>query len=1058
MNLALLIFISSLIKPFIHDKRIIKLQEKFESVERKFSKFYPYSYLKENYFPFKRKELKVKNLKNQNDTVKFNILAIRVAFQREEPDDPLTTGNGWFDLSSKGNPDSVPFFSEPPHDKSYFETYLESLKAFLTSVGYGRIKIKKYVVKPDKNDSFYVLPYSMRYYGDPKHFEEGLVKLLVDALHLSDQDETISFMDIDNNGVKDYKEGIRDIYIIFHAGSTWQTDLLGDTPYDIATVTIPQGALEYYTGEKYILLNGGIDTVVSGILLPEQPSQDGIEVELQGLLFHEFPHDAFYATDLYGVNGLSSGVGAWCLLGTGGWNEVGAKNLEGKIESVFGAIPSFPSAWTRMWFDYVIEVTPKRFFEPEEWLRETIDPLWGFSIYKGMVDTFVPYVEEREFSIYEATEPSQDTVNYLPDSVRFPKIIFIPIDEYEYYLLEYRNDLLFGSNELKGFFKKGALIFPYGAWDFLLPGSGLLVWHIDERVVIDHYWEVNSYPPYKGVDIVEADGIQDFDRWTESPETFYGSEYDVFFKGFKDNFSYRTFPSSKAKSGGNTFIEIKDISERRKHKISFKLKNNFLKLYIKDYLPKDILPLNAFFAKKKNYIISLIGGFRNYYGDTVYFTDGVNNFYSGFFIFDTSGSLLKTINLKPIISLPFSISDLDGDGDFEIFYLKKGKLSLLKLNSTFDTFTFNSLPLFSSVPSLYDIDGDRVQEIMLTGEDYFLYLLSGKKPDSVIYKTYAGSKSKSGVILSRNPPLLSFVGVDGVLRVFDYSFNKLREVFNPYFGFSEFPSICADYDGDGFDEIMGIRGNDNIYFFDYNEDKFYERKIDDIIVSSPSVFDVDKNGLPDFVFKTEKKLYSFNYLLSLNDNFPFDISEVNELEKYLSPISSDKNLLYPVKNSINSLSGVEEFNINLSSFGVKDIFFDEDGDLFIFLGTGEIKVFDYSENPFYFTYGGNFERNFYFDKVFEKIFSNEKVSLIVYPSVIKNKRGFIRVLTKEKGNLNLSFYTFSGHPVGEKSIYISDINVEKDISFDFSFLTPGPYILKWKINKEEGIFKFFVEK
>ncbi|MEO0290261.1 MAG: hypothetical protein ABIN15_03375 [candidate division WOR-3 bacterium] len=1057
MSLVLFIFFSSISKPLFPDKKVINIQKKFEIIEKKFSKFYPYLYLKENYFPFKRKEIKIQKTKNETDTVKFNILAIRVAFQKEEPDDPLTTGNGWFDLSSKGNPDSIPFFSEPPHDKKYFETYLESLKAFLASVGYGRIKIKKYVVKPDKNDSFYVLPYPMRYYGDSEHFEEGLVKLLVDALHLSDQDETINFMDIDNNGIKDYKEGIRDIYIIFHAGSTWQTDF-GDTPYDIATVTIPQGALEYYTGEKYVILNGGIDTVVSGILLPEQPSQDGIEVELQGLLFHEFPHDAFYATDLYGVNGLSSGVGSWCLMGTGGWNEVGAENLNGDIESVFGAIPSFPSAWMKLWFDYAIQVVPERFFVPDEWYREPIKPLWGFSIYKGMVDTFIPYLEERDFSIYEATEPSQDTINYLPDSVRFPKVIFIPIDEYEYFLLEYRNDLLFGNNELKGFFKKGALISPYGAWDFLLPGSGLLVWHIDERVIIEHYWEVNSYPPYKGVDLVEADGIQDFDKWTDSPETFYGSEYDAFFKGFKDNFSYKTFPSSKARSGGNTFIEIKDISERRKHKINFKLKNNFLKLHIKDYLPPDILPLNAFFSKKKNFIVSLIGGFKNYYGDTVYFTNGINNFYSAFFVFDTSVSLLNTIYLKPIISSPFAISDINRDSILEIFYLKNGKLSLLKLNNTFDTVSFNTLPMFSSIPSLYDINNDGEEEIILTGEDYFLYLLSGKKPDSVINKTYAGSKSKSGIIISRNPSLIYFMGTDGVLRVFDYNFNKLKEVFNPYYGFSEFPSICADYDNDGFDEIMGIRGKNNVYFFDYIEDKFYERKIDDIIVSPPAVFDVDKDGLPDFVFKTENKFYSFNYLLALNNNFPLDISSFNGLKRYLSPISSDKNLIFSIGNRLTSLTFLEEFNINLSSFGVEDIFFDEDGDLFIFLGTGEIKVFAYSEIPFYFTYGGNFERNFYFGKKFEKLFSEKKISLIVYPSVIKNKKGFIRIFTKEKGNLSLNFYTFSGHLVGEKNIYISDINVEKDISFDFSFLTPGPYILKWKINKEEGLFKFFVEK
>ncbi|MEO0261271.1 MAG: hypothetical protein ABIM49_02905, partial [candidate division WOR-3 bacterium] len=38
---------------------------------------------------------KDEKIKRQNDTAKIHILAIRVGFKKEEPDDPLTTGNGW---------------------------------------------------------------------------------------------------------------------------------------------------------------------------------------------------------------------------------------------------------------------------------------------------------------------------------------------------------------------------------------------------------------------------------------------------------------------------------------------------------------------------------------------------------------------------------------------------------------------------------------------------------------------------------------------------------------------------------------------------------------------------------------------------------------------------------------------------------------------------------------------------------------------------------------------------------------------------------------------------
>ncbi len=1052
MNIFILLLPFFLLKPQKSDKKVKEIQKKFEYVEKIFSRYYPYTFIKDKYLPFKRKEIKIHTKNKQDDTIRFNILAIRVAFQREEPDDSLTTGDGWFDLKGKGNPDSVPFFSEPPHDRKYFETYLESLKAFLASVGYGKIKIN-YVVKPDKNDSFYILPHPMRYYGDPEHFEEGLVKLLQDALHIADLDETINFMDLDNDGKKDYKQGIKDVYIIFHAGSTWQTDW-GDTPYDIATVTIPQGAIEYYTGEKYIILNGGKDTVVSGILLPEQPSQDGMEVELQGLLFHEFQHDAFYATDLYGVYGRSSGVGAWCLMGTGGWNEVGSENEEGYIESVFGAIPSFPSAWMRTWFDYAVKIIPQRFFIPEEWYKDTLNPLWGFSLYKGMVDTIIPLQEEKNITIYEATEPASDTINYIPDSVRFPKIIFIPIDDYEYYLIEYRNDLLFGSFELKAYFKNGTIISPYGAWDFLLPGSGLLVWHIDDRTVIDHYWEINAYPPYKGVDLVEADGIQDLDKWTEYPETWYGSEYDPFFKNWKDEFSYNTYPSSKAKSGGNTFIEIKNIGERRKHKISFTLKNSFLNLHIKDYLQEDMRPLNAFFGINKDKIIVLIGGALDYYGDTIPVTDTFN---SGFFIFSKDGNLLKSIYFKSIINKPFSISDIDGDAVDEVLFLNEGFLSLIKLNN-YDTFKFRNLPKFSSVPSVYDTDKDGIKEIFLCGEDYYLYKLSGKNPDSVIAKGFIGSKTNNGIAVSDDPKVLYILGIDGVLRVFDYDLNKIREVFNPYPGFSDYGVICADFDGDEKKEVMGVRGENSVFYYDYEDNLYYERKINDKIINSPSIFDADFDGYVDIIVSSPNSVYSFNYLLSLGNEFPVNIEADSFKNYYFAYISSDKNLFVNMNHKIISIPTKSIYSVNTSSFGLKDLLIDEQGELYLLLGTGEIKRFNFDLNPFFSCFGVNTERNFLFEK--RSNFSRSDIPetrLIIYPSVIKNKRGVIRFFAKKSTYLDLKFYTFSGHLIKTERFYVDGKNIYNDIEFDFSFLTPGPYILKWESLDSKGIFKFFVK-
>ncbi len=98
-----------------------------------------------------------------------------------------------------------------------------------------------------------------------------------------------------------------------------------------------------------------------------------------------------------------------------------------------------------------------------------------------------------------------------------------------------------------------------GERDWGLPGSGVLIWHIDQGVIARNRPSntVNADDSHRGVDLEEADGIQDFDY---SPPSIYGvegSEYDPWFRGgYAWLFGPQTEPASATSWGGNTGVEV----------------------------------------------------------------------------------------------------------------------------------------------------------------------------------------------------------------------------------------------------------------------------------------------------------------------------------------------------------------------------------------------------------------------------------------------------------------------------------------------------------------------
>jgi len=320
------------------------------------------------------------------DTIK--VLVLRVEFQKDTT--TMTTGDGTFADTAYGKPfivDSTTGDSsrnlayDPPHDSFYFSNQMLALRNYYLSDFDGQLFIE-WDQYPKTRFGGYKLPHKMAYYGDLYDVAGGLFKLMDDAVREADRDTSANI-----------QFGQYDSYIIFHAGSAWQSDL-GDSPNDIPAVYISNSEVIGAPGrnERYSTKDGV--TVNDAIIYPETARQDGDTLSgLQGGLAHEFGHQ-LGMVDLYDVSNRTMGCGGWALMGTGNWN-------------VNGLIPPHHMAWHSAMPLYVHPHTNPNY------RRVFVNPV--------LLDHDTSGVK-----ILRRGENDNDSI---------PKIYKIPINAHEYYLI-----------------------------------------------------------------------------------------------------------------------------------------------------------------------------------------------------------------------------------------------------------------------------------------------------------------------------------------------------------------------------------------------------------------------------------------------------------------------------------------------------------------------------------------------------------------------------------------------------------------------------------------------
>ncbi len=464
-----------------------------------------------------------------DETVTIKICAIRVQFKYEDPDNPNTTGRGHFDFRTQEEfqaQERHPI-DMSPHNRTYFDAHLRALERYWNVVSKGRVEFE-WDIFPTIEDSVYELSETMGHYGSQAP-EFGLGEFFVESFTIADQDTEINFSEYD-------------VYMVFHAGADQQQDTgFPPTPEDLYTGFIILGPTLIVDQDA-----GDPIQIKEGVMMPETASQDNKVVALNGVFAHEFGHQ-LGLVDLYDTRTFMTQIGDFSLMDNQGRGTAADLGFE-RSSLVLDVLPVMPEAWSRA--------------------------------YLGFVDV-VEVTNVSDFDVWAA--------EILTDQ---PQVLKVPISDYEYYLIENRqvDSDRDDSTNLRIDSTTGVILGPAPAdpedmryltrdYDFFLPGSGILIWHIDETRAYLNYGDApvgnnftnnrlqwyNYYPVIddtvwenrRFLSVVEADGIIDFGG---NYRTRFGSPADFFYRGNNSSFLPTTNPSTRSKSGAYTGIRIFDIS------------------------------------------------------------------------------------------------------------------------------------------------------------------------------------------------------------------------------------------------------------------------------------------------------------------------------------------------------------------------------------------------------------------------------------------------------------------------------------------------------------------
>ena len=728
----------------------------------------------------------------------LRVCALMVEFQEDNKES--TTGTGKFLNSIEGIDCETYHIDSPPHDRSYFYSQLKAVNNYFQSASYGQfgIDLVESSIYPLESIS-YVLSQPMSYYypyNEENISEARLVGLFKETVELAHS--------IDGLDYSDY-----DLIIIFHAGigQDFSLPFLDPTPEDIPSTFIDPRMIKNSTGENVITVGSAM--IDKGVILPE--TQNHLNYDISSSMFASESDPCDYQ---YGLNGtLSLMIGfavglppLWDIesgesrIGVFGLMDQGSNNGR-------GVIPSPPNPWSRIYAGW----------EKPNIIQSNSD----VSLPNRSMDNIVRInINESEYFLIE------NRVNYFRegvsvDSVRFK--VWKETDTYPSFIKSLKDSVNIESDD-------NGVIVRIPNYDIGLPGTGLMIWHIDENRIQSglNDYSINKNINLVGIDIEEADGAQDIgnesffmfndpssgyfgDIWFAGNEEYYRANPQN--EGILPSFNETTYPNTNSNNGSRSYVSIENIGPAA-DTITFRIVNT-----LKPYGYSDSSAYyRASFLLENSESTLIVGG-----GDSLWFKKNINDDSKAYFHKLISRNIVIGFNNS---SEPFLIEVFE-------YFDSSVILSVYELSNNYENISLRGATTIDSL--VYPMYGSDFKERSLLSKDQW-----EKHNNSVLNANYKYKITDYGVLTSVKieggeenvlsdifPVSISGIDLelDGNLDVLVIDEGGTLSAFNnQLIPLSSFPIeekvvgplLLKNISGDAFPEII-IKSIDSssIYIFDY---------------------------------------------------------------------------------------------------------------------------------------------------------------------------------------------------------------------------------------------------
>lgn len=799
------------------------------------------------------------NFKQTASPETIRVLAVMVDFV--EDTDARTSGNGKFDLSA---PDSI--IDSPPRNKNYFESHLQFLKNYWRKVTNSRL-----IVIPTLLDSVYHLSQKMQYYSPPKNSTtySEIGNLVNDTWRLVDS--TTPNIPFENF----------DAFCIFHAGVGRDVDLTSvygydPTPFDIPSIYLGFKNLQQIFGSNYqgVPVKGGQFHIKNSLVLPETenrllPSIGGtslLQLSINGLLAGTFG-SYLGLPDLFNTKTGRTAIGRFGL-------------MDGQsMFSWSGLFPPEPSAWEKYFLDrkfnlgfiHVVEV------QPGEKICEL--PAVGLSA----IDTIyrVP-INAREYFLIENRNRDANrngsTITFNFNGQQIQK--YFLRDTSRYNALNQRD--VFG------------VVTDIDEFDWSLPGGvtkdgkffdgGILIWHIDENVIDANYASnsINANPKRRGVDLEEADGSQDLGQSYGMLNPGTGSEdgtsLDFWFSGnsapvYKNRFSQNTHPNSMSYDFANSYVTIKDFTERSPRMSA--------KVILGDDVVKPLPGFPKFIGTRAaNQAPQII--------DNKIFVSNGDSIFS--FFKNGSGGLFERIG-----------------GSFPIAYLAPGNIFIYP-DDTLGQY-FAGIVDNRRVIIYYRFESLQATAIVINAETTLTttpVFIPNKTQSYVLVGASDGNVYDSRMLTSSweisDQPILSLSAYDGkfISAVSNAIITPNRKTDLPHKSNRWEIFVASSTNLHQNYIIAADIGGNSIVLCDTLLNIYKQLQNLESPISGTAIADINKDGGRDIIVTAGKKIYAFNHNGFMLDNFPISVSDTIISPPIIADVDGDGvlDVLVSSKNNL----------------------------------------------------------------------------------------------------------------------------------------------------------------